>query len=386
MIGVTASTPSFPRLLRPHSRLRMPRIVIEEDHFLKIVPVVLDPATPSAHRQAVAEFFAHDEPDFLGWCRRLQQRLAGLYPAEIEFARDQADLAAKIADADGVVVESLVIDDAVLAGARRLAVVQKFGTITANIDLAACAARGIAVETLHRMVNVAVAEQAFALLLALAKRIGELNGVVEEAALRAAGFAVRPRQSRYIGYSNFAGITGLKTVHGATLGIVGFGEIGREVAHRARAFAMKIVYFQRTPLSAAAERALGAHHLPLGDLMAEADYILVQLPLNETTRGLIGRDALARIKPGAVLIDVARAELIDHDALVEALAAGRLGGLGLDVGYAEPADPAEPLLRRRGGNVILMPHTAVGARANALQDVETLCRNLWRGVTRTLTA
>jgi phosphoglycerate dehydrogenase-like enzyme len=363
----------------------MPRVVIEEDHFLKIIPVVLDPATPPAHRQAVAEFFAHDEPDFLGWCRRLQERLAGLYPAEIVFARDQADLAAKIAEAEGVVVESLVIDDAVLVGARRLAVVQKFGTITANIDLAACAARGIAVETLHRMVNVAVAEQAFALLLALAKRIGELNGVVEEAALRAAGFAVRP-QSRYIGYSNFAGITGLKTVHGATLGIVGFGEIGREVAHRARAFAMKVVYFQRAPLSTAAEHALGAHYLPLGDLMAEADYILVQLPLNETTRGLIGRDALARIKPGAVLVDVARAELIDHDALVEALAAGRLGGLGLDVGYTEPTDPAEPLLRHRGGNVILMPHTAVGARTNALHDVETLCRNLWRDITRTPTA
>jgi glyoxylate reductase len=361
----------------------MPRIVIEEDHFLKIIPVVLDPATPPAHRQAVAEFFAHDEPDFLGWCRRLQQRLAGLYPAEIVFAGDQADLAAKVADADGVVVESLVIDEAVLAGARRLAVVQKFGTITANIDLAACAARGIAVETLHRMVNVAVAEQAFALLLALAKRIGALNGMVEEAALRAAGFAVRP-QSRYIGYSNFAGITGLKTVHGATLGIVGFGEIGREVAHRARAFSMKVVYFQRTPLSAAAERALGARYLPLSNLMAEADYILVQLPLNEATRGLIGRDALARIKPGAVLIDVARAELIDHDALLEALEVGRLGGLGLDVGYAEPADPADPLLRHR--NVILMPHTAVGPRANALHDVETLCRNLWRGVTRTVTA
>ena len=124
--------------------------------------------------------------------------------------------------------------------APRLAVVQKFGTLTANIDLAACAARGVAVETLHRMVNVAVAEQAFALLLALAKRIVEFNGVVEERALRAAGYKVRPRQSRYIGYSNFAGITGLKTVHGATLGIVGFGEVGREVAHRARAFAMKV--------------------------------------------------------------------------------------------------------------------------------------------------
>jgi phosphoglycerate dehydrogenase-like enzyme len=364
----------------------MLRIVIEEDHFLKIVPVVLDPATPAVHQRAVADFFAHDEPDFPGWCRRLQLRLPGLYPAEVVFAEDQADLAAKLVEADGVIVESLAIDAATLAGARRLAVVQKFGTITANIDLAACAARGVVVETLHRMVNVAVAEQAFALLLALAKRIGAFNGVVEETALRAAGFKVRPRQPRYIGYSNFAGITGLKTVHGATLGVVGFGEVGREVAHRARAFAMKVVYFQRTPLSAAAERELGARYLPLDDLMAQSDYILVQLPLNLSTRGLIGRDALARIKPGAVLIDVARAELIDHAALVEALDAGRLGGLGLDVGYTEPAEPAEPLLRHRGGNVILMPHTAIGARANALHDVETLCLNLWRGVTRTLTA
>jgi len=364
----------------------MPRIVIEEDHFLKVIPVVLDPATTAAHRRAVADFFAHDEPDFLGWCERLRERLGGLYPAQVVFAEDQVDLAAKIADADGVVVESLAIDADLLSRAPRLAVVQKFGTITGNIDVAACAARGIAVETQHRMVNVAVAEQAFALLLALAKRIVELNGVVEESSLRKAGFKVRPRQSRYIGYSNFAGITGLRTVHGATLGIIGFGEIGREVASRARAFGMKIVYFQRRPLPEPDERDFGVRYLPLAELMAQSDYVLVQLPLNLATRGLIGRDMLARMKPDAMLIDVARAELIDRGALVEALAGGRLGGLGLDVGYAEPADPAEPLLRFRDRNVILMPHTAVGARANALHDVETLCLNLQRGVTRTLTA
>jgi glyoxylate reductase len=359
----------------------MTRIVIEEDHFLKIVPVVLDPAIPEAHRRAVADFFAHDEPDFLGWCGRLQQRLPGLYPAQVTFAADEADLAAQIADADGIVVESFRIDDEVLSGAPRLAIVHKFGTITANIDLAACAKRGVAVATLRRMVNVAVAEQACALMLALAKRIGEFSGVVEEAALRDAGLRVRPRQSRYIGYSNFAGITGLKTVLGATLGIVGFGEVGREVARRARAFEMEVVYFQRTPLAATVEQELGARYLPLNDLMAQADYILVQLPSNDSTRGLIGRDALRRIKPGAVLIDVARPELIDHDALVEALEADRLGGLGLDVLYSEPADPSEPLLRYRDRNVILMPHTAIGSRANALHDVETLCVNLWRAIT-----
>jgi glyoxylate reductase len=360
---------------------RMTRIVIEEDHFLKIVPVVLDPATPQAHRRAVANFFAHDEPDFLGWCSRLQQRLPCLYPAEVAFAADESDLTAKIADADGVVVESFRIGDAVLSGAPRLAIVHKFGTITTNIDLEACAKRGVAVATLRRLVNVAVAEQACAFMLSLAKRIGQFNGVVEEAALRKAGFKVRPRQSRYIGYSNFAGITGLKTLLGATLGVIGFGEVGREVAQRARAFEMEVVYFQRTRLAATVEHELGVRYLPLNDLIAQADYILVQLPSNDSTRGLIGRDALGRIKPGAVLIDVARPELIDHDALVATLDSGRLGGLALDVLYTEPADPSEPLLRYRDRNVILMPHTAVAARANALHDVEALCVNLWRGIT-----
>jgi phosphoglycerate dehydrogenase-like enzyme len=298
------------------------------------------------------------------------------------FAADAAELAEKIADADGVVVESLRIDAATLSRAPRLAIVQKFGTIATNIDAAACAARGVAVATLRRMVNVAVAEQACAFLLALAKRIGELNGLVEEKALRAAGYDIRPRQSRYAGYSNYAGITGLKTVFGATLGIIGLGEIGREVAQRMRAFGMDVVYFQRTRLASAVEAELGAGYLPLDELMARADYILVQLPLNGSTRGLIGRDQLARMKPGTVVIDVARAELIDRHALLEALAAGRLGGLGLDVLYSEPADPSEPLLQYRGRNVILMPHTAIGARANALHDIETLCVNLWRGITQ----
>jgi phosphoglycerate dehydrogenase-like enzyme len=360
----------------------MTRIVFEEDHFLKIIPVVLDPGTAEPHRRAVAAFFAHDEPDFLGWCRSLQERLPGLYPAEIVFAADAAELAEKITDADGAVVESLRIDAATLSRARGLAIVQKFGTITTNVDIKACAARGIAVATLRRMVNVAVAEQACAFLLALAKRIGELNGLVEEKALRTAGYGVRPRQSRYTGYSNYAGITGLKTVFGATLGIIGLGEIGREVAQRMRAFGMEVVYFQRTRLAGAAETELAARYLPLDELLARADYILVQLPLNGTTRGLIGRDQLARIKPGAVLIDVARAELIDRHALIEALAAGRLGGFGLDVLYSEPADPSDPLLQYRGRNVILMPHTAIGARANALHDIEALCLSLWRGIVK----
>jgi lactate dehydrogenase-like 2-hydroxyacid dehydrogenase len=360
----------------------MPTVLLEEDHVLRMVAVILDPATPLAHRQAVAAFFAHDEPDFLGWCERLRERIAGLYPARILWARNAADLAEKIADADAVVVESLRVDRAVLARARRLKVVHKFGLLAANIDHAACAERNIAVERLRRRVNIAVAEQAFALLMALAKRICALNGLVERSALEAAGHRIRPRADSqpesHVGYSNFAGITGLRTLAGSTLGIVGLGEIGREIASRARAFDMQTIYFQRSRLAAHDEEALGVCYAPLDALMAQSDHIVVQLPLNGGTRGIIDRARLARLKPGATIVNCARAELIDRDALVEALVSGRLAGLGLDVGYDEPARPDDPLLRFDRGNVILMPHTAVASRANAQSDLERLCVNLWR--------
>ena len=359
----------------------MPTVLIEEDHFLKIVPVILDPGIPPAHRDAVADFFAHDVPDLLAWCERLRARIPGLYPARIVWAKDQADFLAKLPDADAAIVESLVVDRAALALAPRLKIVQKFGTIGANIDHAACADLGIAVAFLRRHVNVAVAEQCFALMLALAKRISTLDGLVERAALEAAGYSIRPRASSYIGYSNFARVAGLKTLYGATLGIVGLGEVGREIAHRAAAFGMSTLYHQRRPLAAADEQALAARYASLADLMAQSDYIVVQLPLNDSTRGIIGADALCRAKPGAFLINCARAELVDHGALAEALDSGRLGGLALDVGYDEPARPDDPLLKFRGRpNVILMPHTAIAARQNALADLERLCLNLSRAL------
>ena len=359
----------------------MPTILIEEDHFLKIVPVILDPDIPPAHRDAVADFFAHDVPDFLAWCERLRTRIPGLFPARIVWAQDQADFLAKLPNADAAIVESLVVDRAALATAPRLRLVQKFGTIGTNIDAAACAERGIAVAFLHRHVNVAVAEQCFALMLALAKRISALDGLVERSTLEAAGFSIRERAPGYVGYSNFARVADLKTLYGATLGIIGMGEVGREIARRAAPFGMTALYHQRRPLAAADEDALSARYAPLAELMARSDYIIVQLPLNESTRGIIDADILDGVKPGAFLINCARAELVDHDALVAALDSGRLGGLALDVGYDEPARPDDPLLKFRGRpNVILMPHTAIAARQNALSDLERLCLNLWNAM------
>jgi phosphoglycerate dehydrogenase-like enzyme len=355
----------------------MKRILVESDHFLKIIPVMLDPSTKDEHVRAVADFFAHDVPDFLEWCKRLHAEIPGLYPAEVVFAEDQADFDAKIEDADAVVVESFKVTRAALARAKRLRAVQKYGADLTGIDVEACEERRIAVFPLRRIVNVAVAEQVFALLIALSKRIVEFNHVVTAEQLREAGYPVRPYDRRYIGGSNYGRVPGLRTLHGSTLGIVGLGEIGREVAVRANAFEMSILYYQRSRLAPADEMALGARHVPLHELMASSDYIVVQLPLNDSTRGIIDRKALEAVKPGAILVNAARAHLVDRDALVDALKAGRLGGLGMDIGYAEPAEADDPLLTFDKGNVILQPHLAIAHRDNGLKDMRQLCLNIW---------
>ena len=354
-------------------------VLVEEDAVLRSVRVVLDPDTPEEHRRAVADWYRFDEPDFDGWLTRVRQQIPGLFPAQILFVKDEADLEAKIGEADALIVESFAVGEAQLAGAKRLRIVQKFGGLANNIDVAACLERGVAVEVQRRRVNVAVAEQAMALMLALAKRVPALNGLVTEAALRQAGYDPTPFDRRYTGNSNFARITGLRTLASSVLGIVGMGEIGREISLRAAAFGMTVLYHQRSRINPLEEAALKARYVGLDELMAAADFITPALPLNPSTRGLIGRAQLHRMKPGAMLVNVARGELVDHDALVEALESGQLGGFALDVGYKEPAPPDERLLAFKDGNVILMPHTAPAERQNNLNDIEEMCLKLWRG-------
>ena len=145
---------------------------------------------------------------------------------------------------------------------------------------------------------------------------------------------------------------------------------------------MNILYHQRRPLPAADEAALAARYVPLPTLLAQSDYVVLQVPLNDSTRGMIGREEIAHIKPGAILVNVARAEIVQRDALIEALDSGRVAGLGLDVGYNEPAKPDDSLLKYKDGNVILMPHTAVANRHLAAADLEEMCLNLARGLNR----
>jgi phosphoglycerate dehydrogenase-like enzyme len=356
----------------------MTKVVFEEDAYLKCIPVILDPDTPDEHCRAVADWMSPDVPDFFDWVRRVRGQWPGLFPAQVVEAMDQDDLRDKLADADAVMVERFNVGARELDAAKCLKVVQKFGGITSNIDSVACAERGVAVCLQRRRVNISVAEQAFAMIIALGRRFPELNGLIDRDNLQKAGFDTKPFDRRYTGNSNFARIPGLRTLYGSVLGALGLGEIGREVASRAAAFGMRVLYYQRTRLSPSEELALNATYASFEEVLANSDYISVHLPLTDATRNLIDRDALARVKKGTVLVNIARAEIVDRQALYEALDSGHLGGFGLDAGYEEPGSANDPLLAHK--NVIWMPHTAPGSRLGGLRDVEEMCTKMWQAL------
>jgi phosphoglycerate dehydrogenase-like enzyme len=353
-----------------------PVIVVEDDPFTRLIQIVLDPDTPPERHVAFADFMAHDEPDFAGWCERVRWQAATIVPAEVRMVESPAEMLAALPGAHSVVVESLAIGREQLAAATNLKVVQKFGTVLRNIDTDACAGCGITVRTLRRRANIACAEQAFALMLALAKMIPRLDGMISVEQLAAAGYPHRPFDRRHTPNGNWGRIPGMRMLNGATIGIIGLGEIGREIALRAAIFGMRILYFQRTRLDEADEHALRVRYVALDDLMAESDWIVPQAPGGAATRGLIGRAQLARTKPDACIVNVSSAGLVERGALIEALSAGRLGGFALDPLYEEPGRGDDELLTF--DNVILVPHMAGSPRTNGLDDFADLIVGLAR--------
>jgi phosphoglycerate dehydrogenase-like enzyme len=215
-------------------------------------------------------------------------------------------------------------------------------------------------------------------MIGLAKQIGRLAGQVTEAGLHKIGYDIRPYDTRYTGASNFARITGLRTLEGATLGVVGMGEIGRELACRAAAFGMRVLYTQRHRIADGDAFPARASYCNLDELLMQSEYVSLNLPVNNSTRGIIDAAAISRMRPGAALLNVARADLIDRAALLSALEEGRIF-LGADVWYEEPVRADDPILALP--NVLLLPHTAIGHRENAAADLEEMCLKLWRGVT-----
>ena len=356
-----------------------PVIAVEDDPFLRLIGVILDPATPQERIDAFSDFFAHDLPDFHGWLRNLRGRLKRLHPATVHIVTDAAQWPEALAQADIAVAESLPMGAGELAAAPRLRVVQKFGTIAANIDAAACAARGVKVRTLRRRANIACAEHAFMLMLALARRLPETANRISMAQLQTAGFHPRLFDRRHTANSNWARIPNLSLLHGSTLGIAGMGEIGRELAARAAAFGMNTLYYQRRPLPAGIESALHLQYADFDTLLEASDWVVICLPGNDSTRGLFEARRLNTMKPGARLINISRAEIVDRAALINTLRSGRLGGFALDPLYEAPGRDDDELLQFR--NVLITPHHAAQPRFNALNDFTDLLLGLEEALT-----
>ena len=356
----------------------MPKIVAEDDVIIRAAQVILDPDTDPERYAAIADYYHVDVPDFDSWVDRVRTSIPNLYPATFEMVDSQDTLRDAIGDADGIICESLTVGEAELAAAPALKGIQKFGTDTRNIDLEACARREVAVRPLRRRVNIAVAEHAFTCLLAMAKKLCLINHRIDEDSLREVGFRPRMHDRRHAAAANWGRVNGLGTLYGATVGCLGLGEIGREVAARATAFGANVLYYQRTRLPEDIEKPLGAVYCGLNDLLERSDFVSVHLPMNESTRGLIDGASFARMKDGAFLVNISRAPIIDRAALMDVLESDRLGGIALDVHYEEPSPPDDPL--KNYPKALLTPHSAVAGRANATADMEELIANLAAGI------
>ena len=249
------------------------------------------------------------------------------------------------------------IDDRVLDLLPSLRVVANYGVGYDDIDVAACARRGVAVTNTPGVLDAATADLAFALVLVVRRRIVEADTFV--------------RSGRWHGGWAQPGLLG-DDVAGETLGIVGLGRIGRAVARRARAFDMRILYARRHRLAVAEERELEVEYRPLDDLLAEADVVTLHVPLTEETQSLIDARRLALMRPGTCLVNTARGQVVDEEALVDALVAGRLRA-GLDVFAHEPQVP-RPLLDLP--NVVLTPHIASATAATREAMTRVLVDNL----------
>jgi glyoxylate reductase len=279
-----------------------------------------------------------------------------------QWPADEAEMAALLAAAEGLITYGHPpVDGALMDRMPRLRVISNFGVGVDHIDLAAARERGLPVGNTPGILDGATADMTFALLLAAARRLAEGD-----------------RYARSAAFTHYdPGLILGQEVHGATIGIIGMGGIGRQVARRARGFDMTVLYHNRRR-DPQAEDELGASYVPLPDLLRQADFVTLNLPLTAETRGLIGREQLALMKPTAILVNAARGGVVDHAALLEALEGRRIGGAALDVTEPEPLPRDHPLLRL--DNLTIAPHLGSATHQTRRRMGEMTVANLLAGL------
>ena len=239
-----------------------------------------------------------------------------------------------------------------------LRLVANYGVGYDDIDVAACAARGVAVTNTPGVLDAATADLTLALILATRRRIVESDSLV-----RAGAWG-----------TDWASTTLLaQEVSGATLGIIGFGRIGKAVARRARGFEMRVLYAKREPLHEAEERALDVEYRHLDDLLREADIVTLHVPLAPETERLIDGPRLGLLRDGSCFVNTARGAIVDEQALVEELVTGRIKRAGLDVFTDEPNVPPQLFDLP---NVVLTPHLGSATQETREAMTRVLVDNL----------
>jgi glyoxylate reductase len=287
---------------------------------------------------------------------------ATIWPEDLPPPR--AALLEAIAGCDGVVtlLTDRVDDEFLDAAGPQLKVVSNYAVGFDNVDVPACTARGVAVGNTPGVLTETTADLAFALLMASARRLPEGDRYVRAGKWKTWGplLLLGP------------------DVHGATIGIVGFGRIGQAVARRAMGFGMTVVYHDVHRADAEVEAQFGATFLPLEDLLPRADFVSLHVNLTPDTKGLIDREKLSWMKPTAVLVNTSRGPVVNGADLAEALRAGTIFGAALDVTDPEPIRTDDPLLSL--DNCIVVPHIASASRATRGKMAEMAAANLLAGV------
>ena len=250
-----------------------------------------------------------------------------------------ADKSRLIADADFLILFPSVLSNDVLRAAQRLKLIQLVSAGFDKMDVELCRTLGIPIANNGGANSIDVAEHAVMLMLACYRRLCEMDVNVRHGA-----------------WSAINSGTATFTINGKTVGVVGFGNIGRQTARLLRAFGADLVYADEYPASPEVERELGVTRLPLDELLSVADIVSLHVPLNAATRGLIGARELAMMRSSAILINTCRGPVVDEAALIDALRTGDIAAAGLDVLAAEPPAADNPLFDLK--NVILTPHTA----------------------------
>lgn len=274
------------------------------------------------------------------------------------------DIVARIRDAEVVIINKTRLDAAVFRAAHP-GLVCLAATGTDNVDLAVARESGIGVANIRDYCTDSVAQHVFALILSLTVRLVDYRESVRAGAWsRSKTFAVLDFPIRELA--------------GKTLAIVGHGTLGRAVAERAQAFGMRVIVAERKG------QAPRAGRVPFEQSLAEADILSLHAPLTTETRALIDADALASMKPDALLINTARGGLVDEAALARALASHEIGGAGLDVLSSEPPAAGNPLLDPTLDNCLVTPHIAWAAREARQRAITEIAANItaWRASER----